>query len=87
MFAELAARLDTPFAILDIEVPLPKLRERLARRQAHGGDASEADIDVLERQLVNRDPLAGEELGSRCVVRADVPDIEAALGTLMGQQA
>lgn len=87
MFAELAARLDTPFAILDIEVPLPKLRERLTRRQAHGGDASEADLAVLERQLVNRDPLAGDELGSRCVVRADLPDIEAALATLMEQQA
>ena len=41
---------------------------------------------MLERQLVNRDPLAGDEPGSRCVVRADVPDIEAALAPLMGQQ-
>jgi aminoglycoside phosphotransferase family enzyme/predicted kinase len=78
-FSELAARVGAKFVILDIEAPLPVLRQRLIRRRERGGDASEAGQEVLEQQLVHREPLAGEELASRRVVQAQQPDIEAAL--------
>jgi aminoglycoside phosphotransferase family enzyme/predicted kinase len=47
-----------PFHILACEAPLPLLRERLLARK---GDASEADIGVLERLAATAEPLADEE--------------------------
>jgi prepilin-type processing-associated H-X9-DG protein len=79
VFAKLAARLGATFVILDIEAPLPVLRQWLARRHEAGGDASEAGLDVLEQQLASREPLTGGELASRRLVHAENPDIEAAL--------
>ena len=80
---KLAAKLGISIAILDIEVPLPTLREWLTRRQERGNDASEANLDVLEQQLMNREPLTGDELAVRRVVDAERADIEAALGPLL----
>jgi predicted kinase len=71
--------------ILDIEAPLPVLREWLLRRRARGGDASEAGLEVLEEQLAHREPLTAEELASRRVVRAEEPDIEGALQMVVGE--
>ena len=60
-FAALAKELDVPFAILDCQAPLPLLRQRLEQRQARGGDASEADVAVLERLLAIAEPLSEAE--------------------------
>jgi len=60
-FHALAAELDVPFAILDCTASEACLRERVALRSASGNDASEADIDVLERQLRHREPLSAAE--------------------------
>ncbi len=60
-FAALARTLAVPFAILDCRAPPALLRERLARRQAHGGDASEADAGVLDRLRGFDEPLGEAE--------------------------
>lgn len=54
----LARSLDVPFSILDCEAPLDVLRRRLQLRR---GDASEADIAVLEQLRMNAEPLTPEE--------------------------
>jgi len=50
--AAAAARAEVPFQGLWLEAPMPLLRERIAARQ---GDASDADLAVLE-QVARRDP-------------------------------
>jgi uncharacterized protein len=57
----LARDLDAPFSILNCEAPLPVMRERLLGRE---GDASEADVAVLERLRAAAEPLTADEL--RC---------------------
>jgi uncharacterized protein len=61
---ELARALGVPFAILHCEAPAAVLRERLAART---GDASEANVGVLERLQAVAEPLTPEELA--CVLR------------------
>ena len=58
-FASLAASLGVSFAIVDCRAPLPVLRARIEKRQASGGDASEADVAVLDR-LANADEALDE---------------------------
>ncbi|MBN8442454.1 MAG: AAA family ATPase [Thauera sp.] len=60
-FAELARRLQVPFVILAFDAPEATLRARVAARAAQGGDASEADVAVLEMQLAQREALASDE--------------------------
>ena len=50
------------FAIAACEAPEPVLRERILARARAGGDASEATLDVLAKQIATAEPLAGEEL-------------------------
>ena len=56
----LARELGVPFFIVDCNAPPHVLRERLLARQ---GDASEANVAVLDRKRNEAEPLAGEELG------------------------
>lgn len=49
------------FIILDIRLDELALRRRVEQRQKQGGDASEADVSVLENQLTHHDPLTREE--------------------------
>lgn len=56
---DLAARLGLPCAIVACEAPLAVLKERL---QARRGDASEADVAVLERLRTAAEPLRADEL-------------------------
>ena len=60
-FAALAAELRVPWCVLAFEAPPALLRERVAQRQAQGGDASEAGLAVLESQLAHAEPLNAEE--------------------------
>jgi uncharacterized protein len=55
----LARGVGVPFSILHCEAPTPVLRERL---QARRGDASEANVAVLEHQLEIAEPLSADEL-------------------------
>ncbi len=74
-FVQLAADCGCPFVVLEMEASDAELRERILRRQAEGGDASEADIEVLERQLAGREPLDTKEVerAVRCHSGADLP--------------
>ncbi|QHE78297.1 AAA family ATPase [Hydrogenophaga sp. PBL-H3] len=60
-FCALARSLACPFHILATEAPLAVLRERITARQAHGADASEATVAVLEQQLGWLEPLGADE--------------------------
>jgi len=50
-----------PFTVLDCQGSLPLLRRRIEARQRRGGDASEADIAVLERLSTVVEPLDAHE--------------------------
>jgi uncharacterized protein len=60
-FRQLARRLDVPFAILDCVAAPDAIRERLRARERAAQDASEADVAVMERQAVQREPLTDSE--------------------------
>lgn len=57
----LAQDLGVPFSIVHCEAPLAVLRDRLLARR---GDASEADVAVLDRMRDAGEPLSGDELAS-----------------------
>jgi uncharacterized protein len=61
LLRQTASQLGVPFAILDCSAPAAILRERIVVRIQKGGDASEATLDVLERQLATAEPLTVEE--------------------------
>ncbi|MFZ2857753.1 AAA family ATPase [Acidovorax sp.] len=60
-FIALAQELRVPCRILCFEAPLDVLRERVRARQQAGGDASEADVRVLEAQWAAVRPLSTDE--------------------------
>lgn len=60
-FRALARDLDARFTLVACEAPAEILRARVAARQRAGSDASEADLDVLERQIGWQEPLSGDE--------------------------
>ncbi len=64
-----ANALDVPFVIVDCRAAEAVLRQRVARREQAGSDASEATLEVLERQRASAEPLAGDELA--CCVAID----------------
>jgi aminoglycoside phosphotransferase family enzyme/predicted kinase len=72
-FAALAATLGVPFSVIDCRASVPLLRERLVQRQALGGDASEADVGVLERLEPVVEPLDDRERARAIVVDAAQP--------------
>lgn len=60
-FEALATELRVPFAILDCSASPATLRRRVVARDAARADASEARLEVLERQLEGHDPLEADE--------------------------
>lgn len=70
-FRTLAAGSGAGFALLECTAPEPVLRERLARRQQAGQDASDADGAVLTLQLSHREPVVADE--GAVVVQTDLP--------------
>ena len=60
-FIALAGQLGLPWRLLAFDAPEAVLRERVRRRAAQGGDASEADEAVLHSQLAHREPLTPDE--------------------------
>ncbi len=63
LFAELAAKKQVDFVILDFCAPEQELKRRISERQKHGNDASEATIAVLEHQLKTAQGFSATELG------------------------
>jgi len=72
-FAALAAASPAPFSLLDCRGPLPLLRQRIEARQRRGGDASEADVAVLDRLSTVVEPLDGHERERAIAVDAAQP--------------
>jgi hypothetical protein len=67
---ELAVDCGAQFVVIDFRARVETLRERVRQRQ---GDASEADLAVLEQQLAHATPLAPEELPEVIVFDAEAP--------------
>jgi predicted kinase len=63
-FRALAATCAAPFAILHCRADMALLRERVAARHERGDDASEADLDVLERLARSVEALDAAEAAS-----------------------
>ncbi len=78
-FGALAREEGVPFALIACEAPPDVLRRRVAARAAAGGDASEAGLAVLERQIRLHEPLSGDERRDAVAVRTDRPVDAAAL--------
>ncbi|MGB2818431.1 MAG: AAA family ATPase, partial [Burkholderiaceae bacterium] len=77
-FRALARELDARFTLVACEAPPDILRARVAARHSAGSDASEADLDVLERQIGWQEALSPDERGA-CVhidTRADRAAVE-----------
>lgn len=64
-FQTLAREHQAQFAILAPQADPDVLRERIVARRRAGQDASEATVEVLERQRQWIEPLAGDELALR----------------------
>ena len=75
----LARHLGVRFVIVDFQARADTLRERVAARARQGGDASEADLAVLEAQLAQAEPLTAEEQGAVFNFDAELAFDEAAL--------
>lgn len=60
-FCDLAKTLDASFRILDFQNHVSVLEQRIRDRKILGTDASDADVEVLHRQLKNHDPLTESE--------------------------
>ncbi len=67
LLRETATARGVPFHILDFQLPVATLRERIARRVRAGGDASEADLSVLQHQLDTGEDLDAIELAERVI--------------------
>ena len=57
LFRDLAQARQVPFAIIACSAGADSLRARLQRRAAAGGDASDADVAVLEQQMRSQQPI------------------------------
>jgi aminoglycoside phosphotransferase family enzyme/predicted kinase len=66
-FGDLARAAGARFLILACEAPPAVLRERTLARARQGSDASEATLEVLERQIAGREPLDAGELADAIV--------------------
>jgi aminoglycoside phosphotransferase family enzyme/gluconate kinase len=73
LFAEMSDRMLVPFVILDMRTSRSLLRERVRERLEHGDGVSEADEEILDRQLGMDSHLFEDELGRVVVVTEDHP--------------
>jgi len=80
MRASTSAR-GVPFAIASCQAPAETLRGRILARQ---GDASEATLAVLERQLATQDALGEDELERALVIEPGQRDFAQALARRAG---
>lgn len=69
MFLRLAQTLGVKFVILDLDVPDEELRKRVEQRWMTNQDPSEADLQILDLQLKNHQPLSADE--QACTLAVD----------------
>lgn len=79
--AAVAAAAGVPLRILDFQLPVEQLRQRISARQRQGQDPSDADLAVLEQQRRTLEPLSEQERLQAVVVGPD-PDPQATLVAL-----
>lgn len=71
MFYALAAQLAVPWRIISCRADDATLRRRIVAREQSGGDASEADLAILDHQLRHNDPLSAAEQDAAIVFDGD----------------
>lgn len=82
-FYQLAQDSGTPFRILHLQSSPSELNSRIQHRQQQDKQTSEADIEVLQRQLQNHDPLqADEQAMSLDIDTASQDSIQSALHSI-----
>ena len=79
-FSELAATRGAALACIRCHAPAALLEARILERASRGGDASEADLEVLDWQKAHDEPIAADE--SLEVIEADTSRTEVAVETL-----
>ena len=60
-FHDVAKRCGVPFVIIDCQASEKTILKRLSNRQQKGGDASEADEQIMRNQVKNREVLSNSE--------------------------
>lgn len=73
-FRDLCRRMGSTYGILDVRASPGELRRRLLAREAHGGEISEAGLDVLMAQQETAEPLDDEERRFALVVETEGED-------------
>jgi predicted kinase len=73
LFRKLAADLQVPFVIVSFSASESTLRERITRRAIEGHDASDADLAVLDHQLLVQEPLAPDERANAVTYDSEAP--------------
>jgi aminoglycoside phosphotransferase family enzyme/predicted kinase len=81
-FADLAHSVNAPFVIVDCAASRETLVARIKNRQRQAWDPSEADPQVLERQLLEMQELAPEEEACSIRVWTDRADLETDIAAL-----
>jgi len=71
-----------PAVLVTLDAPVDVLCERLQARATQKGEASEADLAVLEYQLENEQPIAAEEARHAVRVTSTSPDVEELSGSI-----
>ena len=86
-FLALAQTMNCPYRILEMQAPMHLLRERLRARGLAGGDASDADIDVLSLQIANDESLTEVEHQYAVFLNSEAPmQIEVVLAHIAGEK-
>lgn len=62
LFGELSSEVEVPFLIFDLQCDTKIMRKRIEERSGTGIDISEADLDVLEKQMQTAEPLSNKEM-------------------------
>jgi len=73
LFFDLSRETGATFIIIECAAPDKMLRQRLKTRAEKEHDASEADIRVLEHQLVSNEPLYNDEARYRLLIHTENP--------------
>ena len=61
LFLDLAKNLKIPFLIIDCCAPLEEMKDRVVVRKNKDNDASDADLSVLDFQLMQDQAFTSEE--------------------------
>lgn len=82
-FASIARELSVPLIVVSCSAAETLLRDRVIHRQSHGQDPSDADIGVLEKQLMAVEPLNSlESRWSVSINAAGNNNVETAVRTI-----